>query len=362
MLDWSKHPGVPGDGKGHDRNRRRRRRRAAQRHRNQRRYECGVIDRLWAGGLNSVVVDHVATKDSDLHGSLTIGADGRWTIAAAGKSFDAVGLLKQLDERPSQAPEPPLTINAQLDRLILGRDRQATSVSAKLVSDGPHWTEAAIALTLGDKASAKVDFGGAIGERQFKLTTDDFGALLKFGDVYDNVQGGTFSLTGKAEDRKGQRVLVADADGADYRVVGAPALARLLSVASLSGVGALLSGQGIPFNRIAGQVIFAGDLISLNGMRAYGGALGINASGNVDRDTGQMNITGTLVPAYTLNSVIGNIPLIGNLCSAARVQGIFAANFRIYGQRDDPRVSVNPLSTLAPGVLRNLFLFSPGGP
>jgi Protein of unknown function/AsmA-like C-terminal region len=313
-------------------------------------------------GLNSVVVDRVVTAESNLHGSLTIGGDGRWTIVADGKSLDAAGLIKQLDERPAQAPEPPLTIDAHLGRLILGPGRQASDIAAKLTSDGPHWTEAAITLALNDKASAKVDFDGPLGPRQFKLATDDFGALLKLADVYDNVQGGTFSLTGTAEDRKGQRVLVAEASGADYRVVGAPALARLLSVASLSGIGALLSGQGIPFSTLAGQVTVAGDLISLNGMRAYGGALGINASGNVDRDTGQMNITGTLVPAYTLNSVLGNIPVLGNLLLGGEGQGIFAANFRIYGQRDDPHVSVNPLSTLAPGVLRKLFLFSPGGP
>src|SRR6185437_3484174 len=210
-----------------------------------------------------------------------------------------------------------------------------------LVSDGPHWTQAAIVLGLGDKATASVNFGGALGERQFKLTTEDFGALLKLADVYDNVQGGSLVLTGAAQDRDGKRVLVADAVGSDYRVVGAPALARLLSLASLSGVGALLSGEGIPFSRLAGQVSFAGDLISLNGVRAYGGALGINASGNVDRVTGAMNIAGTLVPAYTLNSVLGDIPVLGDLVGGAG-QGIFAANFRIYGQREAPKVSVNP--------------------
>lgn len=320
-----------------------------------------------ANGLNSIVVDRLVAGQSDLHGSLAIGDDGRWTITIAGKSFDVAALMKELDEQPNQAQEPPLTINAHLDRLILGPGRQASHVSAVMVSNGPHWTAATITLALNDKAGVTVNFGGA-GDKgagagaPFKLTSDDFGALLKLVDVYDNVQGGSFALTGTAQDRNGARVLVVDATGADYRVVGAPALARLLSIASLSGASALLSGQGIPFSQLAGQVIFAGDLISLNDMRAWGGALGINASGNVDRRTGTMNISGTLVPAYTLNSVLGNIPVLGNLLLGGAGQGIFAANFRIYGQRDDPRVSVNPLSTLAPGVLRKLFLFSPGGP
>ena len=314
-----------------------------------------------AGGFDSLAIDRLVAGKTDLHGGLTVGGDGRWTLTADGRSLDAAALVKELDRRPA-AQEPPLTIDAHLDRLILGPDRQASRVTAKLVSDGPHWTEATVVLGLSAKSGVTMNFGGTAGARQFKLTSDDFGALLKLVDVYDNVQGGNFALTGTAEDRDGKRVLVAEATGGDYRVVGAPALAQLLSVASLSGIGALLSGQGIPFSQLGGQVIFAGDLISLNGMRAYGGALGINASGDVDRITGAMNITGTLVPAYTLNSVLGNIPVLGNLLLGGAGQGIFAANFRIYGQRDDPRVSVNPLSTLAPGVLRKLFLFAPGGP
>jgi len=315
-----------------------------------------------ARGVNKVTVDHLAVGQSDVHGSLAIGDDGRWTIAAVGKSLDASALVKEIDQRPDQAEPPPLTIEAKLDRLILGPGREARRVDATLASDGHHWTEAAISLGLGEKASATVNFGGALGDRQFKLTTDDFGALLRLGDVYDNVQGGSFALIGAAEDRNGTRMLVADATGSDYRVVGAPALARLLSIASLSGAGALLSGQGIPFSRLAGQMSFSGDLISLNNVRAYGGALGINASGTVDRVKEEINIAGTLAPAYTLNSVLGDIPVLGNLLVGGEGQGIFAANFRLSGPRDDPKISVNPLSTLAPGVLRNLFLFSPGGP
>jgi hypothetical protein len=34
---------------------------------------------------------------------------------------------------------------------------------------------------------------------------------------------------------------------------------------------------------------------------------------------------------------------------------VFAANYRMRGSVDNPDVTVNPLSTLAPGFLRNLF-------
>ena len=61
------------------------------------------------------------------------------------------------------------------------------------------------------------------------------------------------------------------------------------------------------------------------------------------------------MPAYALNSILGNIPLIGSWLLGGEGQGIFAANYRATGSTADPRVSVNPLSALTPGFLRRLF-------
>ncbi len=311
-------------------------------------------------GLNGATIDRLVVPGTDIHGTYARDAAGAQKIVAEGKSFDAKGLIDALDE-PSVPGEisPPMTIDARLDRLVLGTGRAATSVVASLSSDGPHWRAASIDLQLTDTTKASMRFAGEIGERQFKLTTDDFGGLLKFLAIYDHVQGGQFALSGQAEDRKGVRVLVTSADGSDYRVVGAPAFARLLSLASFSGMGALLTGQGIPFNLVQGDIVFAPGKISLENMRAYGGAIGINADGSIDRVASTLDLTGTLVPAYTLNSVIGNIPLLGDLLVGGAGQGVFASNFRMSGPIDDPRVSVSALSTLAPGFLRRLFFFSP---
>jgi hypothetical protein len=68
-----------------------------------------------------------------------------------------------------------------------------------------------------------------------------------------------------------------------------------------------------------------------------------------------LDIQGTIVPAYTLNSIIGNIPLLGSLLLGGEGQGLFAANYRATGSAADPQVSVNPLSALTPGFLRRLF-------
>ncbi len=314
-------------------------------------------------GIAGVAVDHLVAGENDVRGSLQrLGAAG-WRVEAKGKSLDATGLVDEFDHAPpSHEASPPLAIELDLDRLILGPGREADGVTASLASDGVHWQNAHIAGKLSDTTSFKLDYDGTGNGLPFKLTSDDFGALLKLMGIYDDIAGGRFDLSGHAEDRDGKRVLVTTADGADYRVVRAPTLARLLSLASFSGMGALLTGKGIPFNRLEGEVDFTEGLIALSNARAYGGAIGINASGVIDRAAGQMNIAGTLVPAYTLNSVIGDIPVLGDLLVGGAGQGVFASNFRVFGPIDKPDVSVNALSTLAPGFLRNLFVFSPRGP
>jgi hypothetical protein len=130
-----------------------------------------------------------------------------------------------------------------------------------------------------------------------------------------------------------------------------------LSVASLSGIGALLSGEGIPFTRLKGDFTLADAKLDVKELRAYGGAIGVNAAGVYDLADESLDVSGTLVPAYTINSVLGNIPVLGKILLGGEGQGIFAANFRVAGRTSDAKITVNPLSALAPGFLRRLFLF-----
>ena len=49
------------------------------------------------------------------------------------------------------------------------------------------------------------------------------------------------------------------------------------------------------------------------------------------------------------------MPLFGPLLGGSRNEGLFAVNFRIFGQATAPSLTVNPLSAVAPGFLRKLF-------
>ena len=62
-----------------------------------------------------------------------------------------------------------------------------------------------------------------------------------------------------------------------------------------------------------------------------------------------------MVPAYAFNSILGNIPLIGNILQGGEGQGLFAATYQISGALSEPKINVNPWAALAPGFLRGLF-------
>ena len=89
--------------------------------------------------------------------------------------------------------------------------------------------------------------------------------------------------------------------------------------------------------------------------RAVGPSLGILLRGLIYQDSGKLDLQGTIIPAYTLNSALGYIPFIGPFLIGGEIGGLFALTYRIKGTRDDPKVSINPLSALAPGFLRRII-------
>ena len=79
---------------------------------------------------------------------------------------------------------------------------------------------------------------------------------------------------------------------------------------------------------------------------------------NLDNDT--IDVRGTIIPAYVLNSIVGHLPVIGDILTGGDGEGVFAATYRAQGQLKDTTITVNPLTALAPGILRDLFkLFEP---
>ena len=209
-----------------------------------------------------------------------------------------------------------------------------------------------------------VDYGTnpATGRRALRVTSDDAGALLRTARVLETVVGGTLAIEGEAEQPGLAAPLPVRAEMQDYRVVRGKVMAKILQEAKLEDINSLLAQEGIPFARFTGRMVLTDEGIDIEKARAYGAALGITAQGKIDLEADQVQIEGTIVPAYVVSQVIGEIPLIGRILTGGEGEGLFAATYRAEGPLDDPKVSVNPLAALAPGFLRGLFgIFDGGG-
>lgn len=284
------------------------------------------------------------------------------------------------DEPAKRPPYEPLALSAQgLDAVYFADDRYFEGVDLELVRSPRGWERvwllgqvprelwlpaglAAAAPPAAGPRTLKIDFRPAPeGGKLLSITAEDMGAVLRALDALDTVIGGRLEITGQSPGPMPFGPLTVQVEAQDYVLIDAPRLARILTVASLTGVNDLLRGEGIRFSRLVGEVVLQDGTLRTDLLRAYGPALGITAKGEIDLDRATSDLQGTVVPAYTVNRILGEIPLLGPILTGGEGEGVFAVTYRMTGPLDEPQVSVDPLSALAPGFLRALFSASPDG-
>jgi len=171
----------------------------------------------------------------------------------------------------------------------------------------------------------------------------------------DNTSGGMLEITASLPAAGEEGAYIGEADMRDFKLKEAPALAQLLSLASLKGLADTLSGGSMDFDRFKLPFTMLGDDIAIRDARLYGPALGMTGNGDIDLGLRVLDFDGTLVPAYTANSILGDIPVLGDLFVQEKDGGLFALTYTISGPFEKTQIAVNPLSALTPGFLRGIF-------
>ena len=315
------------------------------------------------GALSRLTLGEVKGGANDFHLEVKTRPDRSLEIALAGASVDARPLLARGDgdkKRPpakDKAPGPRYDLSLQAARVVTGGEGRAfTGVHGRFVNDGTGWDSLELsARTAGAPAGLILRYVPEGDGRRLTITSEDAGAVLRTLDLTDSVRGGALSLTGGGAPGIPAHPVTAKLELGEFRVVGAPLLARLLNALSVTGLIDLLQGEGLGFSQAAGEITWSGDTLTLADVRTSGGALGLTADGPIDLAGNSLALSGTIVPVYGINRILGLVPVLGDLLSGGKGQGIFAATYRLSGSLARPDVSVNPLAVLAPGFLRNLF-------
>ena len=307
-------------------------------------------------------LDRVVVGRSSLAGTVTFPAQpgDPLQVALSGPCLDLAGVLgRKASPSPGPGPGPvgpgrSYRVDLRADRVLVsatsegigpvslsasGDDRRIAQL--RLVSSGPERVEATIAP---DGAT-----------RRARATVGDLGRLLRAVGAGGNIEQGAFEMTGAFDDRKPGSPLAGTASLSQFGVHGVTVLGKLLQGLTLYGVLDALRGPGLAFDQLTSPFTLTGSVLDLRDARAYSSSLGVTAQGQVDFARATLNLQGTIVPAYALNTLPGRVPLIGRLLSPEAGGGLFAATFNLHGPLADPAIGVNPLATLAPGALRGLF-------
>ena len=184
------------------------------------------------------------------------------------------------------------------------------------------------------------------GGSAFRIKSKDAGGVFKAAGVLETVREGTMDLT--LVPRKGyEGQYNGRLEGKSIKIRGAPAMADLLG--AISGVGLLeqLNGNGIVFNDYQARFRLTPKQVIITSSSAVGASMGVSMDGYYNLGSSTLDMQGVISPVYFVNG-IGRI-------FTRKGEGLFGFNYRMVGKASDPKIKVNPLSILTPGMFRELF-------
>lgn len=315
------------------------------------------------GAFDTLHISELRSNRNHFAGSVTQTGPEAYAVQLTGRSVDLTPLLSLEDSTEPEAANRQLAIAANVDRVYIKESADAyfESVSANLRMDGDEPRDGHVRGTLpGGGAAVDLTVEDADDQRRIMLETADAGGLLRTIGLVDTMQGGDLKIGGRLRPADDGSELLGRIEIKDFRLVEAPVLAQILTLASMTGIVDTLAGNGIAFSILEGELVRADGVYDLRELRANGPSLGVTMNGQMDTRTEMLDLRGTIVPAYFFNSLLGRIPVLGQVLVGEKGSGVFAFSYQVTGPRGSPTVTVNPLSALLPGALRNLF--SPATP
>ena len=309
--------------------------------------------------IHRVAFDHFRFLRNDVSGEISFADPDLLRVKVQGASLDTAPFFQlgpsktPMPETPEKDSElPPADVQVNVDQAWVSDTGLVRGVSASLTRDAAHWHTGNIFATIREGASLSVGITPDVERRNFSIASEDAGAFLHTFDFYNNMVGGDLNIEGTIDDND---VFRGNAKISEYVIKDAPVLTRLLTVASISGVIDLLQGDGISFTTFEMPFTYADSIIVAESAKAYGPSLGITIGGHANLGAETFDFNGTLVPSYTINSLLGYIPLLGKVFVGEEGGGVLGMSYSMRGTAEDTTITVNPLSALTPGFLRNIF-------
>ena len=277
-------------------------------------------------------------------------------IFARGEALDARPFLKSLGARgdPGKPDSPEIDLDLQAN-VMSGANRQIVSNAAlRLSKKGENYRALTFSGKIGgDLVEANLsrpDEGAPI----LKTTATDAGALLAFLDLYSHMEGGRLRASFRLEDSG----LAGPVDIDKFVLRGEPAMRSFASTAAgeqLMTAQAKINPDTVAFSHLHAVIDKRDNVLKVSDGAIASPTIGSTLEGWADFKRDVMDFSGTFVPAYGVNNLFGQLPVVGLILGGGDKEGLIGVNFRVTGRLSAPSLSVNPLSAIAPGFLRKIF-------
>ena len=174
--------------------------------------------------------------------------------------------------------------------------------------------------------------------------------LTEFG-FFNGLSGGKLLFTSVIDNSSSNSKLRIE----NFKVVNAPGVIKLLSLADLGGLEDLAKGEGLSFEVLEIDMENNKNFLKINEILALGPSMSVLMEG-YRNENGLTSLRGTLVPAKTLNKMISKIPVIGNIVIPKEVgEGLFGISFKMKGPKGKIKTTINPIRTITPRFIQKII-------
>ncbi|MBL8666365.1 MAG: AsmA-like C-terminal domain-containing protein [Rhodospirillales bacterium] len=314
------------------------------------------------GGVDSAELTRLIIGRTNLKGALAARTGGGWDATVSGIALDLQPILDSLADRKDADRErqdalPEITLAADFETVWLKDAEPLRTVRATAVQRNGRLELARLQGEFLDESPVEVSLApDDAGGRVLHVTAANAGEALRAFRIFPDARGGSLEARARFDDTHPASPLSGKVVVRRFHVVNTPILARLLSILAVTGIRDALTGRGIAFNVFDMPFTYSRDILEITDGKAAGWSLGMTFAGTVDVAAETVDVSGRLVPFYTINNILGRLPLLGSVMTGGeRGAGVFSAAYSVKGPLDDPAVSVNPVSVLFPGFLRWLL-------
>ena len=224
------------------------------------------------GGLESVALNDVSFGKTKLSTFEYASGANSYKMTAIGDALDISGFLMKKGGEFSFEKFPALDLKIDVKTLYMANGQQMRPVKGTMNCTQKRCTQASISGKLGGDKAVSFAIAPHDGVRKLTIKSADAGALLRAIDTTNAMSQGVLLVTGQFDETGALQGVV---DVKDYTLKDAPILAKLLSLASLTGFFDTLTGQGIGFKKLNIPFTLENDVVTIKDAKTYGPAIGL---------------------------------------------------------------------------------------